>query len=175
MPQYIHDNTDDEISHFEFINAYLISKGADPVNLDQFRTLPSSQGDGGPADSGRLTNLMQLTVDTSYLDSVPQPHRRTRTSIHTFTFPQAVPGLCIEGQFPRTDEDLRRSPPRLPPLGRPGSSQSDRLHGRIPLWHDRARRNQPLPVAGSEGNPSGRLANRPEHRSHGGNALSDLA
>src|SRR5271169_2031282 len=39
MAQYIHDNTDDEISHFTFINAYLVSIGADPVNLDNFRTL----------------------------------------------------------------------------------------------------------------------------------------
>src|SRR6202035_1011225 len=37
FPQYIHDNTDDEITHFTFLNAYLESKGADPVNLDQFR------------------------------------------------------------------------------------------------------------------------------------------
>src|SRR6266550_7723055 len=43
MDQYIHDNTDDEISHAAFLNAYLTSKGAEPVNLDQFRTLPSSQ------------------------------------------------------------------------------------------------------------------------------------
>src|SRR5215469_6978719 len=40
MPQYIHDNTDDEITHFTFLNAYLVSKGAAPANLDQFRTLP---------------------------------------------------------------------------------------------------------------------------------------
>src|SRR6202047_1407283 len=64
MPQYIHDNTDDEISHFKFINAYLASKGADIVDLDQFRTLPSSQATGAQ-QIGRLTNLMQLTVDTS--------------------------------------------------------------------------------------------------------------
>ena len=42
MDQYIHDNSDDEISHFQFINAYLVSKGATPVNLDHFRTLPGS-------------------------------------------------------------------------------------------------------------------------------------
>ena len=65
MPQYIHDNTEDEISHFTFINAYLASKGADPVNLDQFRTLQGSTADGA-ADTPRLTNLMQLTVDTSF-------------------------------------------------------------------------------------------------------------
>ena len=28
MPQYIHDNTDDEISHFAFLNGYLALKGA---------------------------------------------------------------------------------------------------------------------------------------------------
>src|SRR5438105_8938220 len=65
MPQYIHDNTEDEISHFTFINAYLASKGAEPVNLDQFRTLPSSQATGAQ-QIGRLTNLMQLTVNTSF-------------------------------------------------------------------------------------------------------------
>src|SRR5579864_6540805 len=65
MSQYIHDNTEDEMSHFAFINAYLTSKGADPVNLDKFRTLPSSKATGAQ-QIGRLTNLMQLTVDTSY-------------------------------------------------------------------------------------------------------------
>lgn len=65
MAQYIHDNTDDEITHFTFLNAYLASKGAEPVNLDQFRTLPSSQATGAQ-QIGRLTNLMQLTVDTSF-------------------------------------------------------------------------------------------------------------
>jgi len=62
MAQYIHDNTEDEISHFTFINAYLMSKGADPVNLERFRTLPSSQASGAQ-QVGRLTNLMQLTVE----------------------------------------------------------------------------------------------------------------
>src|SRR5947208_14673 len=65
MDQYIHDNTDDEISHFTFINAFLASKGEETVNLDQFRTLPSSQATGAQ-QIGRLTNLMQLTVDTSF-------------------------------------------------------------------------------------------------------------
>src|SRR5881397_1394244 len=57
MPQYIHDNTEDEISHFSFINAYLTSKGVAPVNLEQFRTLPSSKATGA-RQIGRLTNLM---------------------------------------------------------------------------------------------------------------------
>src|SRR5438874_9730844 len=107
MPQYIHDNTDDEFSHFTFINAYLVSKGADPVNLDQFRTLPSSQATGAQ-QIGRLTNLMQLTVDTSFWTRY-----RSDSQNPDFgdTLPQAIPGLAA-GQFPaipRTDADL--SPP----------------------------------------------------------------
>nr|MBA3945503.1 ferritin-like domain-containing protein [Herpetosiphonaceae bacterium] len=84
MDQYIHDNTEDEISHFSFINAYLVSKGAAPVNLDQFRTLPSSQATGAQ-QIGRLTNLMQLTVDTSWWTSY-----RSRTKNPDFgdMFPQ---------------------------------------------------------------------------------------
>ena len=104
MDQYIHDNTDDEISHFTFINAYLASKGADPVNLDQFRTLPSSQATGAQ-QIGRLTNLMQLTVDTSFWTRY-----RSDSLNPDFgdTLPQAIPGLAA-GQFPaipRNDGDL---------------------------------------------------------------------
>jgi hypothetical protein len=108
MPQYIHDNTEDEFTHFTFINAYLTSKGAEPVNLDRFRTLPSSRATGA-RQIGRLTNLMQLTVDTSWWTRY-----RSRTKNPDFgdTFPPAVPGL-LAGQFPgipRSDGDL--SPPK---------------------------------------------------------------
>lgn len=65
MPQYIADNTDDELSHAAFLNAYLISKGEAPVDLDAFRTLPSSKATGAK-DMGRLTNLMRLNVDLSW-------------------------------------------------------------------------------------------------------------
>src|SRR4051812_9417399 len=65
MAQYIHDNTDDEISHAAFINAYLRAHGERPVNLDRFRVLPSSKATGAQ-QIGRLTNLMELTVDTSF-------------------------------------------------------------------------------------------------------------
>ena len=64
-PQYISSNTLDEQSHAEFLNAYLISIGAEPVDLDVFRTLPSSQAMGAQ-QIGRLTNLMNLNVDTSW-------------------------------------------------------------------------------------------------------------
>jgi len=65
MPQYIADNTDDELSHAAFLNAYLISKGEEPVDLDVFRTLPSSQASGAK-NIGRLTNLLKLNVDLSW-------------------------------------------------------------------------------------------------------------
>jgi hypothetical protein len=65
MPQYISDNTDDELSHAAFLNAYLISRGEEPVDLDAFRTLASSQATGAK-DIGRLTNLLKLNVDLSW-------------------------------------------------------------------------------------------------------------
>jgi Ferritin-like domain len=65
MPQYISDNTDDELSHAAFLNAYLMSKGEEPVDLDPFRTLPSSQATGA-RNKGRLTNLLKLNVDLSW-------------------------------------------------------------------------------------------------------------
>ena len=65
MPQYIADNTDDEISHHRFLNNFLQSKGAPPIDLSQFATLPPSRVTGVP-QTGRLTNLRQLTVDTSW-------------------------------------------------------------------------------------------------------------
>jgi hypothetical protein len=104
MDQYIHDNTEDEFTHFTFINAYLVSRGGDPVNLDRFRTLPSSKAKGAQ-QIGRLTNLMQLTVDTSWWTRY-----RSRTKNPDFgdSFPQAVPGLA-KGQFPaipRSNSDL---------------------------------------------------------------------
>ena len=106
MSQYIHDNTEDEMTHEVFINAYLVSKGAEPVNLDMFRTLPSSQATGAQ-QIGRLTNLMQLTVDTTWWTRY-----RSRTGNPDLgdTFPQAIPTLAV-GQhtaIPRTDADLER-------------------------------------------------------------------
>ena len=65
MNQYIHDNTEDEFTHETFINAYLASKGTDTVNLEPFRTLPGSTATGS-SGKPRLTNLMKLTVDTSW-------------------------------------------------------------------------------------------------------------
>src|SRR6478609_2052131 len=104
MDQYIHDNTDDEISHAAFINAYLNAHGKQTVNLDKFRTLPSSQATGAQ-QIGRLTNLMQLPVDTSFWTRY-----RSDSQNPDFgdTLPQAIPDLAT-GQhpaIPRTDADL---------------------------------------------------------------------
>jgi hypothetical protein len=104
MAQYVHDNTDDEITHFMFLNAYLDARGGEPVDLEPFRTLPSTKATGAQ-QIPRLTNLMQLTVDTSwwtrYRSSTGNPDLGD-------TFPQAVPDL-FAGEFPaipRSDADL---------------------------------------------------------------------
>ena len=83
--QYITSNTLDEMSHANFLNAYLVSKGAPPVNLNKFRTLPSSQATGAK-QIGRLTNLMQLTIDTSWYVR----YRSRQNPDFGATFPQAV-------------------------------------------------------------------------------------
>jgi hypothetical protein len=103
MSQYIHDNTEDELTHEVFINKYLESKGAPTVNLDQFRTLPSSKATGSN-QFGRLTNLTQLTVDTSWWTRYRSRHKNPDFGD---TFPQAIPSLAV-GQhpaIPRTDDD----------------------------------------------------------------------
>ena len=105
MAQYIHDNTDDEFTHQNFLNAYLASKGAATISLDEFRTLPGSTATGSSGKL-RLTNLTQLTLDTSwwtrYRSSTNNPDLDPK-----FVFPQAIPTLAV-GQhtaIPRTDDD----------------------------------------------------------------------
>jgi hypothetical protein len=107
MDQYIHDNTEDEFTHQNFINAYLFSKGAQPVNLESFRTLPGSQATGAAAKP-RLTNLMQLTVDTSWWTRYRSRDFNPDLGDPQSDFPQAVPSL-FAGKFPaipRTNADL---------------------------------------------------------------------
>jgi hypothetical protein len=102
--QYITSNTLDEQSHASFLNAYLIAKGQEPVDLDAFRTLPSSQATGAQ-QIGRLTNLMELSVDTTWYTR----YRSTTNPDFGATFPQALPQLA-GGQFPgipRTNDDFK--------------------------------------------------------------------
>jgi Ferritin-like domain len=108
MAQYIHDNTDDEITHHNFLNAYLVSNRAAPANLDPFRTLMGSTATGvNPNLIGRrLTNLTQLTLDTSWWTRYrDDSHNPDLDPNHTF--PQAVPTLAVNQHtaIPRTDAD----------------------------------------------------------------------
>jgi hypothetical protein len=108
MDQYIHDNTDDEITHHTFLNAYLESKGAVPANLDPFRTLMGSTATGVNTDliGHRLTNLTQLTIDTSWWTRYrDDSHNPDLDPNHVF--PQAVPTLGVNQHtaIPRTDAD----------------------------------------------------------------------
>jgi hypothetical protein len=102
MPQYITDNTDDEFSHAAFLNAYLAAHGRPQVNLDRFRTLPSSKADGAQ-HKGRLTNLMNLNVDTSW-------YTRYRTTSNV-DFGGAAPAqlLTIKNQpaIPKDNHDTK--------------------------------------------------------------------
>jgi hypothetical protein len=115
MPQYIHDNTDDEISHSRFLANYLKSKSAEPFDLTPFKTLPSSQADGADKTALRLTNLTQLTIDTSFWSryrSITNPDFDPGAP-----FVQAVPSLNV-GQhtaIPRTNDDTAGSNPSNPP------------------------------------------------------------
>ena len=97
MPQYITDNTDDEISHHVFLNNYILSKGGKPIDLfaEGFGILNPSDVPGVPQRK-RLTNLRELTVSTSwwtrYRSGTGNPDLGD-------SFPDAVPDLA-KGQHP---------------------------------------------------------------------------
>jgi len=99
-PQYITSNTLDEISHATFLNAYLESKGAEPVNFDEFRTLQGSQATGAE-NIGRLTNLMHLNVDTSWFVR----YRSATNPDFGASYPQAVK-ISNRTAIPITDADF---------------------------------------------------------------------
>jgi hypothetical protein len=108
MPQYIHDNTDDEISHARFLGNYLESKGAESADLSHFRVLASSTADGAQ-QIGRLTNLTQLTIDTSFWSryrSITNPDFDPKAP-----FAQAVPSLNVgkHTAIPRSNADTQGS------------------------------------------------------------------
>jgi hypothetical protein len=98
--QYITSNTLDEVSHAAFLNAYLESQGAEPVNLDAFRNLQGSKATGAQ-NIGRLTNLMNLNVDTSWYIR----YRSTTNPDMGATFPQAIT-IHNRTAIPRTDADM---------------------------------------------------------------------
>jgi hypothetical protein len=99
-PQYIASNTLDEVSHAAFLNAYLESRGAEPVDFSEFVTLPGSTASGSSGKL-RLTNLTHLNVDTSWYVR----YRSTSNPDMGATFPQAVT-LSGVTAIPRTDADF---------------------------------------------------------------------
>jgi hypothetical protein len=103
-PQYITSNTLDEVSHAAFLNAYLESKGAEPVNFNQFRTLAGSTATGSSGIK-RLTNLMHLNVDTSWYVR----YRSATNPDFGATFPQAITLNGVTA-IPRTDADFNGAP-----------------------------------------------------------------
>ena len=105
MAQYVHDNTDDEFTHQNFLNAYLESKGAEPISLEKFRTLNGSTATGSSGKL-RLTNLTQLTLDTSWWTRYRSATNNPDLDPN-FTFAQAVPTLFTgeHTAIPRTNAD----------------------------------------------------------------------
>src|SRR3984885_10907911 len=99
-PQYIASNTLDEISHATFLNAYLESRGAEPVNFTPFETLPGSTATGSSGKL-RLTNLMHLNVDTSWFVR----YRSTTNPDLGASFPQAITLNGVTA-IPRNNTDL---------------------------------------------------------------------
>jgi hypothetical protein len=99
-PQYIASNTLDEVSHATFLNAYLESRGAEPVNFYEFTTLPGSTATGS-SGKPRLTNLMHLNVDTSWFVR----YRSATNPDFGATFPQALT-LNNVTAIPRNDNDF---------------------------------------------------------------------
>jgi hypothetical protein len=118
MPQYIADNTDDELSHAAFLNAYLILKGEEPVDLDAFRNLPSSQATGAK-DIGRLTNLLNLNVDLSW-------YTRYRSAQNPDFGVKLKGPFTIENEpaIPLNDTD---TPPNQPQPVPPANPQESRM------------------------------------------------
>ena len=118
MPQYISDNTDDELSHAAFLNAYLKSRGAEPVDLDRFRTLPSSKAKGA-RQLGRLTNLLKLDVDLSWYTRYRSEENPDLGAV--FNGPFTISG---EPGIPLNDTD---TPPNTPQPVPPTTAHSRRM------------------------------------------------
>ena len=106
MPTYIDQNTNDELSHENFLNAFLVKMHKQPVNLEPFRTLPSSPA--SPVQKPRLTNLMRMNVDTSWFVR----YRSSGNPDFGDTFGQAVnivnrPSIPVQNQLLYTADQMQ--------------------------------------------------------------------
>jgi hypothetical protein len=98
--QYITSNTLDEISHSTYLNAYLETEGADPVNFDRFRTLRGSWSTSAQR-VGRLTNLKHLDIDTTWYVR----YRQIEDPGFKWSSPKAM-GIVNRQAIPRSDADF---------------------------------------------------------------------
>src|ERR1700747_3676175 len=121
MPQYITDNNDDELSHAAFLNAYLQTHGAEPVDLDAFRTLPGSTATGVDTTKigKRLTNLLNLNVDLSWYTRYRSEENPDFGAIFKGPF-----NILNEPAIPLNDTDTPPGPPQPVP---PATAQESRM------------------------------------------------
>jgi hypothetical protein len=121
MPQYITDNNDDELSHAAFLNAYLQTHGAEPVDLDAFRTLPGSSATGVDTTKvgKRLTNLLNLNVDLSWYTRYRSEENPDLGAIFKGPF-----NILNEPAIPLNDTD---TPPGQPQPVPPATDQERRM------------------------------------------------
>jgi len=106
MPTYVTQNTNDEFSHQDFLNAFLVKMHKQPVNLEPFRTLSSSPA--APVQMPRLTNLTHLNVDTSWY----LRYRSSGNPDFGDTFGQAVnivdrPAIPVQNQSAYTSNQIQ--------------------------------------------------------------------
>ena len=146
MPQYISDNTDDEVSHAAFLNAYLESRGAEKVNLDEFRTLPSTIASGA-RQVRRLTNLQNLVVDTSFYTR----YRSMENPDLGASFAQAV-NIVNEPAIPLNDTETPpgtdQPVPPVTPAARRMQAIANTAGFHFGLWHDKMGNAVAQPLAG---------------------------
>jgi hypothetical protein len=121
MPQYITDNTDDELSHAAFLNAYLKSHGAEPVDLTPFQKLPGSAATGVDKKKigKRLTNLLRLNVDLSWYTRYRSEDNPDLGAIFKGPF-----NILNEPAIPLNDTD---TPPRMAQPIPPTTSAARRM------------------------------------------------
>ncbi len=102
ISQHITRNTQCEISHAAYLNAFLKSEGVEPVDLDRFRVLRGSTANS-VHDVGRLTNLFHLDMDTKW-------YLRYRSLEDPDSGPFLSPTFRIANRqaIPRTETDYER-------------------------------------------------------------------
>jgi Ferritin-like domain len=165
MSQYIHDNTEDEFSHHDFLNEYLESIGAKPVDLSKFATLKGSQATGANKNKLRITNLMLLTVDTSWWTRYRSRDKNPDLD-PSFVFPQAVPSLFVKG----------KPHPAIPPVDITDKNHIQAIANTAAFHFGFIEQGGTslYPNTGPEGHRSSGIADPAEHRPDRDHALPDV-